>query len=125
MSFTTINFKFNDLKEAQALTDIVEQKMSSLEKYIHEGDAVLCDFEFSKVAAQQKGQIFKVDVNLSHEGSLYRADAVEESFEKALDEARAELDKEMRRAKDKQATLNKQAGREAKEQMLNTDYRAK
>jgi len=121
MSFTTINFKFNDLKEAQALTDIVEQKMSSLEKYIHEGDAVLCDFEFSKVSAQQKGQIFKVDVNLSHEGSLYRADAVEESFEKAIDEVRAELDKEMRRAKDKQVTLNKQAGREAKEQMLNAE----
>jgi ribosomal subunit interface protein len=118
MSFPTINFNFNDLKEAQALTDIAEQKMSSLVKYIHNGDGVICDFEFSKVAAQQNGQIYKVDVNLSLEGTLYRAEAVEESFEKAIDEVRAELDKEMRRAKDKQVTLDKQAGREAKEQML-------
>lgn len=121
MSFPIINFKFNDLAEAQALTDIVEQKMSSLEKYIHENTTGTCDVEFSKIAAQQNGQIFKVDVNLLLEGTLYRAEAVEESFEKSIDEVRAELDKEMRRAKDKQNTLDKQSGRDAKEQMLEAE----
>jgi ribosomal subunit interface protein len=113
MSFPIINFKFNDLEEAQSLADLAEQKMSSLEKYIHNDDNGVCDFEFSKIAAQQNGQVYKVDVNLSIEGTLYRAEAIEDNFEKAIDEVRAELDKEMRRAKDKQVTLDKQAGREA------------
>jgi len=55
---------------------------------------------------------------LLKDGTLFRAEATEESFEKAIDEVRAEIDKSLRRAKEKHATLDKQAGREIKEQML-------
>jgi len=118
MSFPNINFKYNDLDEAIALSNVVEQKMSSLSKFIPEEKAVTCDVEFEKAAQQQNGDVFRFEVNLLVDGTLYRADATESSFEKAIDEVRDELDKEMRRAKDKQVTLDKQAGREAKEQML-------
>ena len=118
MTFPTINYKFNDLEEAQALTDIVEQKCSTLEKYFSGVDSVSCEVTFSKVAPQQNGQIHKLEANLTLDGTLHRAEATEESFEQAIDEVRAELDKELRRAKDKQATLDIQAGREAKEQMM-------
>lgn len=113
-----INFKFNDLAEAQALSDVVEQKLAALERFLPEGGAITCDVEFEKVAPQQSGEVHRVEANLMVDGTLYRADATEESFEKAIDEVRDELDKELRRAKDKQGTLEKQAGREFKEQML-------
>jgi ribosomal subunit interface protein len=121
MTFPTINYKFNDLEEAKALTDVVDQKCASLEKYFSDSESVSCDVTFSKVATQQNGQIHRIEANLSVDGTLYRAEATEESFEKAIDEVRAELDKEIRRSKDKQVTLDKQAGREAKEQMLTAE----
>lgn len=118
MTFPTINYKFNDLLEAQTLTELIEHKCEAFAKYLHDNDAVTCEVEFQKVAPQQNGQVHQVEVNLSINGSLYRAVATEESFEKAIDEVRDELDKELRKAKEKQETKDKQAGRAAKEQMM-------
>jgi ribosomal subunit interface protein len=118
MSFPTINYKFNGLAEAQALTDIVEQKCATLEKYLGGSEFVICEIEFEKVAPRQNGQIHRMEANITVDGNLFRAEATEESFEEAIDEVRDELDKALRRAKEKHETLNKQAGREAKEQIL-------
>ena len=118
MTFPTINYKFNSLAEAQALTNIVEQKCATLEKYLQNTTSVSCEIEFEKVATQQSGQIHRVEANITVDGTLYRAEATEESFEKAIDEVRDELDKELRRSKEKRETLQKQGGREAKEQIL-------
>ncbi len=118
MTFTTINFKYNGLDEVQQLAPLVEQKFEAFEKYVKEGASVTCDFEFEKVAPQQSGDIYRTEANLMIDGTLYRAEATEASFEKSIDELRDELDKELRRAKSKQVTMDKQAGRSAKEQML-------
>ena len=118
MTIPTINYKFNDLPEAQALTELVEHKCEAFAKYLHDGESVTCEVEFQKVAPQQNGEVHQVEVNLTVEGTLYRAVATEESFEKAIDKVRAELDHELRKAKEKQETKDKQAGRAAKEQML-------
>jgi len=121
MTFPRITYNYNDLDEARALTDVIETKFSSLTKYFHENQTVTCDVEFVKIPAQQNGPIHTLRVNLIVDGTLFRAEATEESFEQSIDEARAELDKELRRSKDKQATLHKQAGREAKEKMLEAE----
>jgi ribosomal subunit interface protein len=118
MQFPIINFKYNDLNEAAALSGLMEQKMQSLTKFLNEEQSITCDIEFEKVAPQKAGQVYRVEVNLMVDGTLFRADATENNFETAIDEVRNELDKEMRRAKDKQVTLDKDAGRAAKEQML-------
>ncbi|MFT7644491.1 MAG: ribosomal subunit interface protein [Candidatus Paceibacteria bacterium] len=121
MTFPTINYKYNDLPEAQALAPVVDQKMAAFEKYLHDNKPASCDVEFQKVAPRQNGQIYRVEVNLIINGTLFRAEATEESFEKAIDEVRNELDKEIRKAKEKQETLDKQAGREMKEKMLDSE----
>jgi len=118
MEFPIINFKYNDLNEAVALSDLMEQKMQSLTKFLNEEQSITCDVEFEKVAPQQAGKVHRVEVNLMIDGTLHRAESTEDNFEMAIDEVRNELDKKLRRAKDKQVTLDKDAGREAKEQML-------
>lgn len=118
MSFPTIVFKFNDLTEAKSLTTIVEQKFSSLQKFTSDTKSATCEVEFEVVAAHAQGRIYRVEANVVIEGLLYRAEATEESFEKAIDEVRSELDKEMSRAKDKQVSLERKVGREFKEHML-------
>jgi len=110
-----INFNYNNHAEAQTLTNIAEQKLSTLHKFISNGQTVLCEAEFDKVAANNKGAIFQFAVNLQVEGDLYRAEAVEESFEAAVDEVRDELDKKLRRNKSKKDTLGKKAGRALKQ----------
>jgi len=118
MTFPTITYKYNGIEDAKPLAIIMDQKLQSLEKYLKEDSSVICEVEFEKLTAQQSGRIYRAEVNLTIDGTLYRAEATEDSFEKAIDEVRDEVDKELRRAKDKQQTLDKQAGREMKERML-------
>ena len=109
-----INFNYNNHQEAQALTNITEQKLESLKKFIADGASVICDAEFDKVAANQNGSIFHFGVNLQIDGTMHRAEATEESFEAAVDEVRDELDKKLRRNKSKKDSLGKRAGRAMK-----------
>ena len=109
-----INFNYNNQAEAQALTTITEQKLSSLKKFIPADKSVICDAEFDKVAANNNGAIFHFAVNLEIDGTMHRAEATEESFEAAVDEVRDELDKKLRRNKSKKDTLGKKAGRALK-----------
>jgi ribosomal subunit interface protein len=109
-----ITYKYNDLEEAKSLTGLVESKLNVLQKFTSPDSSVLCEVEFEKVAAQQTGQIFRFEVNATIDGKLYRADAVEDSFEKAIDEVRNELDKELRRAKDKNNSVLRRAARKLK-----------
>lgn len=115
MTFSTINYKYNGIEEAKSLAEVVEQKFSTLDKFIGEDAVTLCEVEFEKVATHQHGRFYRVEANLSLKGVLYRAEATEDSFEKAIDEVRHGLEQELRKAKDKHATLEKVAGREVKE----------
>lgn len=117
MTFSNINYKYNGIEEAKSLTDVVEQKFSTLDKFIAADAVTLCEVEFEKIASHQHGRVYRVEANLTTKGELHRAEATEESFEKAIDEVRHGLEQELRKAKDKNATLVKDAGREAKEQL--------
>ena len=99
MTFPSINYKFNDLEEAQALTDLVEQKYAALAKYFGGHQSSACEIVFSKTAPQQNGEIYKMEAMLVIDGNSFRATATEESFEKAIDEVKSELDRELRQAK--------------------------
>lgn len=117
MAFPTIQFKGTNVELDEKLMELVEQKFSSLAKYIGEETDVLCEVEFEKETAHQSGNHFRVEANLVVKGKLYRAQAKEESFEKAIDEVRAELDKELRRAGGKREAMIKKGGRKLKEMM--------
>lgn len=109
-----ITFKYNNLSEGQSLSGVVEQKLRSLEKYLKRAESVIVEAEFQKVAPQQNGQVHRFEVNMQVDGALFRADATEESFEKAIDEVRAELDKELRRSGKKKDGLVRRGGRAIK-----------
>lgn len=118
MTMPTFNFRLNDVADAEALQALVERKFAAFEKYWDETAVAHCDVEFAKVAPQQNGQVHQVQANVTVNGALYHAEATLESFEQAIDEVRDQLDKELRRAKDKADTLEKKQGRELKEQLL-------
>jgi len=117
MAFPMIQFKATNTELEGTLQDLVEQKMMSLEKYMEEGQDLKCEIEFEKVTAQQSGNVHRIEVNLYQDGKLFRAEATEDSFEKAADEVRNEIDKEMRRAGKKKETMIKRGGRAIKDML--------
>ena len=118
MTFPMITYKYNSLPEGGALAELVDQKFEPLGKFIAEDSKAVCEVEFEKVAPQQSGKIYRVEANLRVGGVLYRAEAIEDSFELGIDEVRDELDKKLRRAKDKSKTLLRRAGIKVKEKFF-------
>jgi ribosomal subunit interface protein len=110
MTFPTINYKYNSIEEAKLLAEVVDQKFSTLDRFVGDNSAI-CEVEFEKIAAHQHGRFYRVEANLSIKGELYRAEATEDSFEKAIDEVRHGLEQELSKAKDKHHTQKKDKGR--------------
>lgn len=113
MAFPMINFKKTNVSIEDRLLQLVEEKLQTLEKYIGEAPTI-CEVEFDRVTHQNNGDICRVEVNLEVNGKLYRAEAVRDTYEKAIDEVRDELDKGLRRARKKEDTLLKRGGRRLK-----------
>lgn len=117
MAFPSITFKHTHTNEARHLESVVEHKLAALKKYLTHKHDVRCEVEFAKEAANQSGLIYRVEMNLWSDGKLFRAEATEETFEKAIDRARDDLDYELRKAHDKRESVFKRSGRALKEMM--------
>ena len=117
MAFPTIQYKATNTALDERLTVLVNQKFESLAKYVGDETDVKCEVEFEKETAQNSGNIFRVEANFFLAGKLYRAEASELNFEKSIDKVRAELDKELRRSRNKHETLIKKGGRKIKEML--------
>ena len=117
MAFPIINYKATNTALDPTLQKLVDQKFATLEKFVGDETDIKCDVEFEKVAPRQSGDLYRVEANLWFHGTLHRADATMDSFEKAIDEVRNELDKTLRRAAKKHDSLVKRGGRRIKEML--------
>jgi ribosomal subunit interface protein len=117
MSFTNIIFKNTDVTVKRSLQDLVEQKLTSLEKYIGDETDIKCEVEFEKVAPHNSGDIYRVEINLWLAGKMYRAESVKSTYEAAVDLVRDDLDRDLSKDHDKRQTLRRKGGREIKEAM--------
>jgi ribosomal subunit interface protein len=117
MAFPSITFKHTRTDEARHLEEVVEHKFASFEKYIGNETAAHCEVEFQKEAPHQSGLVYRVEVNLSVGGKFFRAEATDETFEKAIDAVRSELDGELRKAHSKRESLIRRGGRKMKEML--------
>jgi len=95
-----------------AVTDRAQKKLLALKKYLGGDDQLARAYvELGKeVGDQQSGRIWLARINFSYRGTLYRAEALEESIENAIDRASGELAKELRRSKKKNESLFKKGG---------------
>lgn len=112
-----INFKVTNAEVSDQLKDVTERKLASLAKYIGDNPAI-CDLQFEKVTNHhQQGNVFRVEINLEIGGQLSRAEATAENFEKAIDDAKAYLERELDSRRGKRETLWKSGARKIKEMM--------
>lgn len=111
MAFPTIQFKATNTVLEGAWQDLVERKFQSLHRYVGKATDLTCTVEFEKIGVHQNGRVFRVEANFFRDGQLFRAEATEESFERAIDVVRGELDRELARALGKRDTLIRRGGR--------------
>ncbi len=115
MAFPQIQIKTTHTEIDERLKDLVHHKLQSLEKFLKRVEDVRCDVELEKLTDHHTGNIFRAEVNLFVGGTLYRGEATQDSFEKAIDEVRGEIKKELRRASGKRESLYKRGKRKIKE----------
>jgi ribosomal subunit interface protein len=115
MTLPTIKYKATNTELQNHLMNLVEEKFTTLDKYIGEETDVSLEVEFKKEAPHQNGDVYRFEANLWLRGKLYRADAVESNFEKAIAHVRDGLDTELLRHHKKSESLVRRGGRKIKE----------
>ena len=114
MAFSIINFKFTNTETDEKLQDLASNKFDALQKFIG-GSPAICEVEFEKITNHhQQGDIHRVEINLEVNGKLHRSEATTETFERSIDEVKAEIEEGLRRARGKEDTMLKRGGRKLK-----------
>jgi ribosomal subunit interface protein len=96
--------------------ELIETKLEPLEKHLGEhADAALLECEVEEsIAAVRAGARYRAEGNLSVNGRMFRAEALSDTLEGAIDEVRDELAREMKKAGGKRRSLVKRGGRMVK-----------
>lgn len=116
----TTKTTFTGIPSSSAVEEYIEKKLSFLEKllahYIVKGSEVLFEVEVGKTTDHHReGDVYRAEINFSAGGVHLRAVAVKDDLYAALDEAKDEMQRELRRHKDKDLALVKRGGEAFKE----------
>jgi len=88
-----INIKSTKLELTDAIRDYFQKKMDALEKYLGGVKVINCDVEIEKtLGGQQKGEIFRAEVNLDVPHRLLRVSKTEKDLYKAIDKVKDHLE---------------------------------
>lgn len=116
MEVTTI--KTPKIELTDDLASYLQERLDSCDKFVPDDVAVICEVELARTTEHHKqGNIYYAEVNLEVDGTPYRATATAESLHEAIDEVKDDLQRELRRDKDKQHTLLRKGGLAVKNMM--------
>jgi len=116
MAFPHINVKTKNIALTPELSDLLEKRLGTLERFLPESDAIVFEAELSKTTEHhQAGKIFRAELNLQLGGQLLRAEATEETIENAIDRAKNELKRELQKLTGKNESLFRRGARRAKD----------
>jgi len=89
----TINLRATNLELTAAITEYVQTKIDMLEKYLGDIQVINCDFEVEKaVGGQNKGEIFRAEINLQIPRELLRVEKTESDLYKAIDKVKDHIE---------------------------------
>lgn len=110
------NIKTTDFDMTPEISGYLDDRLATLEKFINKDDeSIKCDVEIGKVTEHhQSGKIFKAEINVSIGKELLRAEATEETIHAAIDKAKDDIARRLRRHKNKNTTLFRKGGEKIK-----------
>ncbi len=112
-----INIKATNLELTNAISDYVEKRVASLEKFVDKNDeSAIAQVEVGKSTKHhQSGDIFRAEINLHIAGKDLRAVAEKDNLYSAIDEAKDEMTREITSHKDRKRTLIRRGGARIKD----------
>jgi len=87
-----INLKATKIEMTDAIASYAQEKMDMLDKYLGTTQIINCDVELERIiGGQNKGEIFRVEVNLEVPHELLRIEKTEADLYKAIDKVKDHL----------------------------------
>jgi len=88
-----INIKASKLELTDAISNYCQTKMDMLDKYLGGIQVLNCDVEIARaIGGQNKGEIFRAEVNLEVPRKLLRVEKTEKDLYKAIDKVKDHLE---------------------------------
>ncbi|PIT95032.1 ribosomal subunit interface protein [Candidatus Falkowbacteria bacterium CG10_big_fil_rev_8_21_14_0_10_39_9] len=97
-----IKIKASKIELTAAIENYINEKISMLGKYLKKVDILNCDFEIEKsIGGQNKGDIFRAEINLEMPGEILRVKKTESDLYKAIDKVKDHLAEVIKKYKEK------------------------
>ncbi len=112
-----INIKATNLGLTLSLSEYIKQKIGSLEKFLKNMDPEVIEFyvEVGRITRHHRqGDVYRAEINLSLPGRLLRAEAEEWDIRVAIDTAKDEMQREIKKYKEKQKAKYKRGAEKLK-----------
>lgn len=100
--------KSKEIKISEDFKNYTEKRIGKLEKFLESinPSLIISTIEISKASGRHKqGKIYQAHIDLSLPGKFFRAEVQSENLYSAIDEAKEELEIEIRKFKNKSETL--------------------
>lgn len=118
-----VTLKGSNLELTDDVREYVDQKIGELDRFVPEGTFVEARVELARTTFHhKKGDIFRAEVNLHLPGRLLRAEAEREDIFQAIVEVKNELQRDMKKYKDRQKDLKIRGLRSLKKRMTIAPY---
>ena len=96
-----IDIKGTNLELTQAIKDYIQEKVGALEKFFDQALIARVDVGLT-TKHHQKGNIFRAEINLEvPQKNLLRAESTRDDLYVAINEAKAELERQVKKYKEK------------------------
>jgi ribosomal subunit interface protein len=94
----------------------IRSKVLLVEKFLqhYQDENILVECEVDRSTHHKKGDVFRVEFNLSVKGKLYRSEVTSSDVRAAADDAKDQLEKQIRRSKTKRFELFEKGARTIK-----------
>jgi putative sigma-54 modulation protein len=111
-----VNIKTTSLSLTPAISEYVEKRLSSIDKFFVSDTTAQCDIELAKTSNHHKqGDIFRAEVHITAKGMNTYASAEKEDLYAAIDEVRDEVLRLVKSTNEKQRSLVRRGGARIKD----------
>jgi ribosomal subunit interface protein len=110
-----IQIKNTNFNMTPDIEEYINSKVSSVEKFLGQQDKeIFVEAEVERSAHHKKGEVFRVEFNMTVGGKLYRSEVTSFDPRGAVDLAKDQLEKQIRRSKTKRFELFEKGARAIK-----------
>ncbi|MEI6660345.1 MAG: ribosome-associated translation inhibitor RaiA [bacterium] len=111
----SINIKATNMELTSAISDYVNKRVASLEKFAKGNDEMACYVEVGKTTNHHKqGEFYRAEFNLDINGDKFYAESEKEDLYAAIDAVREDIYRKITSTKDRKETLFKRGARSVK-----------